>query len=1093
MLLAAVTPVLIGLRPALAEDVSAPVILQWFDASYKTIERRMADVFAAGYGAVWTPPPGRADSGNQSVGYDVYDRFDLGSAANPTLYGTETGIKQLSSTLHRAGVDFHVDYVINHNGFSDRGNSQFVASGGYPGFWLGTGSNDGDFHGPFERGDIRGRLAGLIDIDHRTNHRFVRNPVPGFNNVPAGVTPQGSRLANIASESNRRFYTDQSGPVKFLYDPIRNEHNIPVYDFNLANPMAGDPVEENAMGYLMRNAQWLVQVVGVDGLRIDAAKHVEGFALDFFDRAVYRANNRKLLDGSTKHVFSYSEVFDGSAQYLLSHVKKTINDNDPGTIGGNRDTLDFKLYFALKGNLENYGTSGAWANVKDASLDFANDGIRDGDAGVAFVGNHDTPAPHKLSTVAHAYTLMMPGNATVYFNGHEFGDASQRDFPKSGRGDALSVGGDGGALTTLVGLRNTHGRGNYKERVEGDGIFVFERESAAVVGLSNRGDGGFDEREVPVAFAPGTHLLEMTGNAASNTVDPYNDIREVETVYSRDGQSYVKVRVPRNFNANGVEHGRGYVVYGLPTPQAASGLELSNVSATLAGDTNITTDFQNGTKRQSDVRVLTGNSTRLRLQTNEVRLLGLNALRDVYADGDSAVFKVDGGLDFNNNGRVDNVTPNSVTYGFERFGGKSNPWIGSGGLSGARGDGEFYQDLDLTKLSEGYHFLEARAFRHRTDGGPAVFSEWKQTVYVDRLKPNSSIGGFGKYSSFAGDYDVQFKSDDLTADTMHVFLNLPANLTDAQVLAMTGDNNRAQQIDRDVFKYGYAGLPNGNNVFTIVTTEITGNKNVQRYVGLNPGDTRGRGVGDLNFDGAVTPGDLAGTDYGFEGVLYSRNAAFNPAADATADGLVDARDMFALEASLRLSATADVKSQMRQLVLRRGNISGDFGTTAYDIDLLFDRVGRTGDLWLEDLTVDSAVSAADVDALVRQVFQSQYGDANLDGAVNAADFVVLSNHFGKTGGWATADFNGDNLINAADFVILSNNFGYGAAVTAQEIAAVQAFGATVPEPAALGLTALAIPLLRRRRHARHPGATPRGAVCVNNDRTHRNPQKDPAQ
>ena len=48
----------------------------------------MADVFAAGYGSIWFPPPGRTDSGNTSVGYDVYDRFDLGSPGNPTLYGT---------------------------------------------------------------------------------------------------------------------------------------------------------------------------------------------------------------------------------------------------------------------------------------------------------------------------------------------------------------------------------------------------------------------------------------------------------------------------------------------------------------------------------------------------------------------------------------------------------------------------------------------------------------------------------------------------------------------------------------------------------------------------------------------------------------------------------------------------------------------------------------------------------------------------------------------------------------------------------------------------------------------------------------------
>ena len=103
-----------------------------------------------------------------------------------------------------------------------------------------------------------------------------------------------------------------------------------------------------------------------------------------------------------------------------------------------------------------------------------------------FVHNHDVFKPFELDNVAHAYVLMMPGNATVYFNGKEFGD--NRDFPKPGRGDALSVGnGDaaaGSKLTRLLEARTTHGRGNYAERwIDDQGLFVFERVSSAVVGL----------------------------------------------------------------------------------------------------------------------------------------------------------------------------------------------------------------------------------------------------------------------------------------------------------------------------------------------------------------------------------------------------------------------------------------------------------------------------------------------------------------------------------------------------------------------------------------------------------------------------------
>ena len=37
---------------------------------------------------------------------------------------------------------------------------------------------------------------------------------------------------------------------------------------------AGDATTENAIGLLMRNMQYMIQVIGVDGFRIDAARHI---------------------------------------------------------------------------------------------------------------------------------------------------------------------------------------------------------------------------------------------------------------------------------------------------------------------------------------------------------------------------------------------------------------------------------------------------------------------------------------------------------------------------------------------------------------------------------------------------------------------------------------------------------------------------------------------------------------------------------------------------------------------------------------------------------------------------------------------------
>ena len=325
---AAAGPVLLSFGVARADDVSPAPILQYFESTYCTLESRMADVFKAGYGTVYTPPPGRPDSGGQSVGYDQYDRFDLGSTNNPTLYGTEIGLKAAVAAAHTAGLDYGVDFVMNHDGYSGTGtaaqNGAFQLAGGYPGFatvlqttdptkpgynTLGYNAADGDFHSAYAGGDSGERLAGLIDIDHTTNFQFIRNPTTAGDarNIPDAT----------ARAANARFYTDPSGAAgsRTLYDPKTGE-NFTVYNFNTANPGAGVATPENALGLLMRNAQWLVQTIGVDDFRLDATKNMDPFVLNYFDRAVYQASNRRLLDGSQKQIFSWGEYYDGDTSKL---------------------------------------------------------------------------------------------------------------------------------------------------------------------------------------------------------------------------------------------------------------------------------------------------------------------------------------------------------------------------------------------------------------------------------------------------------------------------------------------------------------------------------------------------------------------------------------------------------------------------------------------------------------------------------------------------------------------------------------------------------------------------------------------------------
>ena len=237
--------------------------------------------------------------------------------------------------------------------------------------------------------------------------------------------------------------------------------------------------------------------------------------------------------------------------------------------------------------------------------------------------------------------------------------------------------------------------------------------------LSNRLDAGFDSRTLKVAFAPGTPLVELTGNAADPVIDPHNDFPEVVVV---NGDGTINIRFARNTSPDGKFHGSGYLIYGLSGPQVPAGVELTDVDHVERGETP--KPATNATALLTDVQVITAPKFQVKLKTAEVNLLG--SIRDAPADGDNALIKVDGGRDINGNGAVDFRAPGDTNYGFEAFRAKSSPRIGPG----AHGDGEFSQTIDATKLDKGLHFIEVRVFRHRADGGPAIFTSLKKVISI---------------------------------------------------------------------------------------------------------------------------------------------------------------------------------------------------------------------------------------------------------------------------------------------------------------------------------------------------------------------------
>ncbi len=137
-----------------------------------------------------------------------------------------------------------------------------------------------------------------------------------------------------------------------------------------------------------------------------------------------------------------------------------------------------------------------------------------------------------------------------------------------------------------------------------------------------------------------------------------------------------------------------------------------------------------------------------------------------------------------------------------------------------------------------------------------------------------------------------------------------------------------------------------------------------------------------------------------------------------------------------------------------GDLNGDGQVDAQDIDQLCNvvRSGAGG----ADLNGDLVTDLADVTYLVEQLLGSTVGDANLDGAFNSADLVLIFQagkyEDGVTGGtgWAEGDWDCDGEFTSQDLVAA---FQVGAYSAESKPAAEGA--ATHPELADLALVALA--------------------------------------
>jgi len=168
------------------------------------------------------------------------------------------------------------------------------------------------------------------------------------------------------------------------------------------------------------------------------------------------------------------------------------------------------------------------------------------------------------------------------------------------------------------------------------------------------------------------------------------------------------------------------------------------------------------------------------------------------------------------------------------------------------------------------------------------------------------------------------------------------------------------------------------------------------------------------------------------------------------ESLVDPNE--GISAHMTAQGTFEARGSFTRLLDLFGDFNGDRKINAADVNLLAGQIPSASPPY--DLDGSGAVDGADMDVLIHDVLETEYGDVDLNGEVDHFDYLTVKAALSApdAAGWTRGDFDGDNDVDSGDLDLLA--IGFQAATPA---------AAAAPEPGALFLLAAVLPVLTRRR------------------------------
>ena len=486
-------------------------MLQLFNVNWADLTAKMPEIAEAGYTSLWLPPPAKAGS-VWSVGYDLFDPFDLGDKNQRgtvrTKYGTKTELVELVETAHRFGIRVYFDNIVNHRGFDVPGYNASTPTNLYPGlrpqdFHLRTvsGGYFVNWPGISDWNQVnelqRQSLSGLIDLANEPGGVNLN-----FGNTIGSSTPKVSFVRHPGSNS---YYMDTNLPaIAGPWHPF--------------NGVGGDPVSEDVNAYLIRSVLWLLAETKCDGFRLDAVKHVpSGFFGDAADTPFgYTGGIQAMFDqvhgyGNNLPGHGYAET--GGNRDSLFDTETVRNDamvfgehlgEPPGFqeyLERGMRLLNAPYHFRLNNILGNPSATLTGLDQRDYR---PNPGAFTGPQSVLFAQSHDDGLA-TARELQNGYNFTREGLPVVYSDGYNHAPANpgEEPFPRHAHAPYLGQFGDN-KMPDLAWLHHQVARGGTRSRWSDNDVVAYERYDYR--GLTN----AFDNPDATVL------LFAMNDNFASD-------------------------------------------------------------------------------------------------------------------------------------------------------------------------------------------------------------------------------------------------------------------------------------------------------------------------------------------------------------------------------------------------------------------------------------------------------------------------------------------------------------------------------------------------------------------------------------------------